>query len=155
MVCVEDHHVFWECMLSLYDSPGLHLLFPIGFLQLAGGTNAHTVDGLKKEGLFQTTSVPSTSLSCSFHLSFCSLLALYHFPILIISFFRELKGWNTDAQFTLLGSSFNWWGCLSWICSQGQSSSFLNYQCNILNRIVVIVISHIEWRKKNPDSIHV
>ncbi|XP_021831077.1 uncharacterized protein LOC110771138 [Prunus avium] len=29
---------------------------PHGFLQLAGGTNAHTVDGLKKVGLFQTTS---------------------------------------------------------------------------------------------------
>ncbi|KAL9320528.1 hypothetical protein ACSQ67_012367 [Phaseolus vulgaris] len=27
----------------------------IGFLQLAGGTNAHTIEGLKKEGLFQTT----------------------------------------------------------------------------------------------------
>ncbi|XP_061346475.1 uncharacterized protein LOC133292091 isoform X1 [Gastrolobium bilobum] len=30
---------------------------PPGFLQLAGGTNAHTIDGLKKEGLFQTTSI--------------------------------------------------------------------------------------------------
>ncbi|KAH7573470.1 hypothetical protein ACOSP7_007163 [Xanthoceras sorbifolium] len=28
---------------------------PPGFLQLAGGTNAHTVDGLKKEELFQTS----------------------------------------------------------------------------------------------------
>ncbi|KAK7412880.1 hypothetical protein VNO78_04595 [Psophocarpus tetragonolobus] len=28
---------------------------PPGFLQLAGGTNVHTIDGLKKEGLFQTT----------------------------------------------------------------------------------------------------
>ncbi|KAK6254381.1 hypothetical protein SCA6_015686 [Theobroma cacao] len=27
---------------------------PPGFLQLAGGTNAHTVDGLKKRGFFQT-----------------------------------------------------------------------------------------------------
>ncbi|XWS38934.1 hypothetical protein CRYUN_Cryun18bG0006400 [Craigia yunnanensis] len=27
---------------------------PPGFLQLAGGTNVHTVDGLKKKGLFQT-----------------------------------------------------------------------------------------------------
>ncbi|EOY06727.1 4Fe-4S ferredoxin, iron-sulfur binding isoform 2 [Theobroma cacao] len=27
---------------------------PPGFLQLAGGTNAHTVDGLKQRGLFQT-----------------------------------------------------------------------------------------------------
>ncbi|CAI0626583.1 unnamed protein product [Linum tenue] len=27
----------------------------ISFLQLAGGTNAHTADGLRKEGLFQTT----------------------------------------------------------------------------------------------------
>lgn len=69
----------------------VYIFFPMGFLQLAGGTNAHTVDGLKKEGLFQTTSVPSISLSCSFHISFCSHLALYHFPILIISFFRERK----------------------------------------------------------------
>ncbi|KAF7806828.1 4Fe-4S ferredoxin - iron-sulfur binding protein [Senna tora] len=30
---------------------------PPGFLQLAGGTNAYTIDGLKKEGLFQTPSV--------------------------------------------------------------------------------------------------
>ncbi|XP_031268435.1 uncharacterized protein LOC116126893 isoform X2 [Pistacia vera] len=34
---------------------------PPGFLQLAGGTNAHTVDGLKKEGLFQTTSTTRNS----------------------------------------------------------------------------------------------
>ncbi|KAM7484976.1 hypothetical protein LguiA_000985 [Lonicera macranthoides] len=30
---------------------------PQGFLQLAGGTNAHTVDGMKKERLFQTKAV--------------------------------------------------------------------------------------------------
>ncbi|KAK4257911.1 hypothetical protein QN277_007439 [Acacia crassicarpa] len=34
---------------------------PPGFLQLAGGTNAHTVDGLKREGLFQTTIVTENS----------------------------------------------------------------------------------------------
>ncbi|XP_059433924.1 uncharacterized protein LOC132167048 [Corylus avellana] len=34
---------------------------PPGFLQLAGGTNAHTVDGLKKLGLFQTTSFAKNS----------------------------------------------------------------------------------------------
>ena len=34
-----------------------HSLNTAGFLQLAGGTNAHTIDGLKKEGLFQTTSI--------------------------------------------------------------------------------------------------
>jgi len=44
----------------------------VGFLQLAGGTNAHTIEGLKKEGLFQTTisgSVPILLLciSCSSH----------------------------------------------------------------------------------------
>ncbi|XP_054822373.1 uncharacterized protein LOC129320792 isoform X2 [Prosopis cineraria] len=40
---------------------------PPGFLQLAGGTNAHTIDGLKKEGLFQTTAVAdyATSRTCS------------------------------------------------------------------------------------------
>ncbi|XP_024983573.1 uncharacterized protein LOC112519600 isoform X2 [Cynara cardunculus var. scolymus] len=30
---------------------------PPGFLQLAGGTNAHTVDGLRKQNLFQTATV--------------------------------------------------------------------------------------------------
>ncbi|EEF43092.1 uncharacterized protein LOC8258818 [Ricinus communis] len=34
---------------------------PNGFFQLAGGTNAHTVDGLKREGLFQTTLVSDNS----------------------------------------------------------------------------------------------
>lgn len=34
---------------------------PKGFLQLAGGTNAHTVEGLKRESLFQTTAVFDTS----------------------------------------------------------------------------------------------
>lgn len=33
-----------------------------GFLQLAGGTNAHTVDGLRKVGLFQATSFTSNIL---------------------------------------------------------------------------------------------
>lgn len=31
--------------------------YVIGFLQLAGGTNIHTVEGLKKERLFQTTTI--------------------------------------------------------------------------------------------------
>lgn len=31
-----------------------------GFLQLAGGTNAHTIDGLKKVGLFQTATISGT-----------------------------------------------------------------------------------------------
>ena len=35
----------------------------VGFLQLAGGTNAHTVDGLKKMGLFQTTSITSNFIT--------------------------------------------------------------------------------------------
>ncbi|XP_024022290.1 uncharacterized protein LOC21387695 isoform X1 [Morus notabilis] len=34
---------------------------PNGFLQLAGGTNAHTVDGLRKVGLFQTSSSSENS----------------------------------------------------------------------------------------------
>ncbi|XP_042055203.1 uncharacterized protein LOC121799793 [Salvia splendens] len=34
---------------------------PKGFLQLAGGTNAHTVEGLKKERLFRTTSISDDS----------------------------------------------------------------------------------------------
>lgn len=39
----------------------------VGFLQLAGGTNAHTVDGLKKLGLFQTTSFASNLSPCFLH----------------------------------------------------------------------------------------
>ena len=54
------------CLLRMHvkfvSSSGSHLLLPIGFLQLAGGTNAHTVNGLKKEGLFQTVSISGTSL---------------------------------------------------------------------------------------------
>ncbi|CAA7388259.1 unnamed protein product [Spirodela intermedia] len=41
---------------------------PPGFLQLAGGTNAHTVDCLKKVGLFQAWSIPDQTkdgASCS------------------------------------------------------------------------------------------
>ncbi|XP_031378156.1 uncharacterized protein LOC116193551 [Punica granatum] len=34
---------------------------PNGFLQLAGGTNAHTVNGLKKHGLFRTRSFAESS----------------------------------------------------------------------------------------------
>lgn len=34
---------------------------PQGFLQLAGGTNAHTIDGLKKQRLFQTTALSSSA----------------------------------------------------------------------------------------------
>ncbi|KAH6769583.1 hypothetical protein C2S52_014386 [Perilla frutescens var. hirtella] len=34
---------------------------PKGFLQLAGGTNAHTVEGLKRERLFQTTTISDNS----------------------------------------------------------------------------------------------
>ncbi|XP_009791605.1 uncharacterized protein [Nicotiana sylvestris] len=34
---------------------------PKGFLQLAGGTNAHTIEGLKKERLFQTTTIHEAS----------------------------------------------------------------------------------------------
>ena len=32
--------------------------FTLGFLQLAGGTNAHTIDSLKNAGLFQTRPIP-------------------------------------------------------------------------------------------------
>ncbi|GJY46223.1 ABC transporter ABCE, iron-sulfur binding protein LdpA [Tanacetum coccineum] len=46
---------------------GLRLAFanekPPGFLQLAGGTNAHTVDGLRKQDLFQTTKSGENSRS--------------------------------------------------------------------------------------------
>lgn len=40
---------------------------PHGFLQLAGGTNAHTVDGLKKWGLFKTATSAKNSPHGSSH----------------------------------------------------------------------------------------
>lgn len=74
----------------------------VGFLQLAGGTNAHTVDGLKKLGLFQTTSFASNFITL-FPTYFC-LDELY--KLFSLSFFwpfpsipRELKGWKTDSRF--------------------------------------------------------
>ncbi|KAJ6891415.1 hypothetical protein NC651_024802 [Populus alba x Populus x berolinensis] len=45
---------FAACLAAVKDKPH-------GFFQLAGGTNAHTVEGLKKEGLFQTTLVAENS----------------------------------------------------------------------------------------------
>ncbi|XP_058076884.1 uncharacterized protein LOC131225376 isoform X2 [Magnolia sinica] len=50
---------------------------PPGFLQLAGGTNAHTIDYLKKVGLFQNMSIPEHSRAelCAAKLS-ASLQAL-------------------------------------------------------------------------------
>lgn len=36
----------------------------VGFLQLAGGTNAHTVDGMKKERLFRTKAVSGIDFTC-------------------------------------------------------------------------------------------
>lgn len=45
---------FAACLAAVKDKPR-------GFFQLAGGTNAHTVEGLKKEGLFQTTLVAENS----------------------------------------------------------------------------------------------
>ncbi|KAJ9559446.1 hypothetical protein OSB04_014060 [Centaurea solstitialis] len=38
---------------------------PPGFLQLAGGTNAHTVDGLSKQNLFQTTTISESTSTLS------------------------------------------------------------------------------------------
>lgn len=70
-----------EAMLS-FD-----LLTMAGFLQLAGGTNAHTVDGLKKVGLFQTTSFHSNiipPLIWSSTLFFCN----FFIPI----FLQETQG---------------------------------------------------------------
>ncbi|MQM02964.1 hypothetical protein Taro_035738 [Colocasia esculenta] len=50
---------------------------PPGFLQLAGGTNSHTVDCLKKVGLFQTWAIPDrTEGKASFTASNGSLQAL-------------------------------------------------------------------------------
>ncbi|KAH8496424.1 hypothetical protein H0E87_019256 [Populus deltoides] len=45
---------FAACLAAVKDKPR-------GFFQLAGGTNAHTVEGLKKEGLFQTTLIAENS----------------------------------------------------------------------------------------------
>ncbi|KAL2459713.1 uncharacterized protein Fot_54457 [Forsythia ovata] len=41
---------------------------PKGFLQLAGGTNAHTVEGLKRKRLFQTKTIFDESTDGSVHL---------------------------------------------------------------------------------------
>ncbi|KAK2997314.1 hypothetical protein RJ639_024778 [Escallonia herrerae] len=46
---------------------------PRGFLQLAGGTNAQTVDGLRKVGLFKTTNMMSITFTHSQHLKGRSL----------------------------------------------------------------------------------
>lgn len=42
----------------------LFFFLAVGFLQLAGGTNAHTVDGMKKERLFQTKAVSGIDFTC-------------------------------------------------------------------------------------------
>lgn len=62
-----------ECLLLLYSCN-------VGFLQLAGGTNAHTVAGLKKHGLFQTKSFSGVVSS----LIICSLCC---FPFSVFFFF--------------------------------------------------------------------
>ena len=60
-----------------------------GFLQLAGGTNAHTINGLKKEGLFQTASIGSNIYT--FGISICPAVSLFFSTILsIFSFFSLL-----------------------------------------------------------------
>ncbi|XP_050219403.1 uncharacterized protein LOC126669868 isoform X2 [Mercurialis annua] len=38
---------------------------PRGYFQLAGGTNAHTVDGLRKQGIFQTVSITDNKSAAS------------------------------------------------------------------------------------------
>jgi len=48
-----------------------------GFLQLAGGTNAHTIEGLKKEGLFQTT-ITGNAVTCL--LNIFNSLVTFSFP---------------------------------------------------------------------------
>uniref|UniRef100_A0A2P2LNS4 Uncharacterized protein MANES_15G004200 n=1 Tax=Rhizophora mucronata TaxID=61149 RepID=A0A2P2LNS4_RHIMU len=53
----------------------LHLL--LGFLQLAGGTNAHTVYGLKTKGLFQTTFITGMPIPHDLN---------YHDPSLFLGF---------------------------------------------------------------------
>jgi hypothetical protein len=52
-----------------------HSLNILGFLQLAGGTNAHTIEGLKKEGLFQTT-ITGNVVTWLLNISFLTLLLL-------------------------------------------------------------------------------
>ena len=81
-------YLFHECCnLSLQTRlcPN-HFLDISGFLQLAGGTNAHTVDGLRKVGLFRTSSSSSMVASLS---HFISAYILVHFQFrffLIFSF---------------------------------------------------------------------
>jgi len=56
----------------------------VGFLQLAGGTNAHTIEGLKKEGLFQTTISGSVLILLVF-ISFSPLHYNYTLPLVNFS----------------------------------------------------------------------
>lgn len=58
-----------------------HFLDIAGFLQLAGGTNAHTVDGLKKVGLFQTSSFFSSMIA-----TLVVLHLFFHFSCFSLSY---------------------------------------------------------------------
>ncbi|KAA8531223.1 hypothetical protein F0562_005863 [Nyssa sinensis] len=61
---------------------------PQGFLQLAGGTNAHTINGLKKEGLFQTASMTSIYITYSLP---CFLSFQIEHPLLCVFLSFELS----------------------------------------------------------------
>lgn len=66
----------------------------VGFLQLAGGTNAHTVDGLKKRGLFQTTTINSNFVS-----------RLQHTFVLLSSVSYSISFFPFDLSFLFLENS--------------------------------------------------
>lgn len=75
----------------------------IGFLQLAGGTNAHTVDGLKRVRLFQTTTVSGITLDHQWWTS-CFLLALLYIKIII---YLSPEFSENERRPSLLSSSDN------------------------------------------------
>lgn len=58
MVYTNNSHLCWLKPTVRRLTISRLSLIMIGFLQLAGGTNAHTVTGLKKHGLFQVKSLP-------------------------------------------------------------------------------------------------
>lgn len=61
--------------------------YAVGFLQLAGGTNAHTVDGLRKHRLFQTSTTSSNHIYHQFLSLVFSLILLFY----DVKFFFQLS----------------------------------------------------------------
>lgn len=95
-----------------------------GFLQLAGGTNLHTVDGLKKENLFQSTSTPSkfdTSPIYSF-----TMPVSQSWSNISISTFSDFDEWRVIGKIVQLNACFDWWHRLWGLCPE---SKLVHWHC--------------------------